>query len=230
MNWDTPAKPAELAESRLIEAILAGQFPIGSTLPAERELATQLGVTRPTLRETLQRLARDGWVDINHGKPTRVQNYWEEGSLGVLAVLSRYPQYAPANFVAHLLVVRQLLAPTYTELAVAQANDSLLFFVHSLSRLPETPQAYAEADWHLHHQLTIASGNPIFTLILNGFAALYQTAGPLYFAEAAHRTHSQAYYQALAQMIEAKDAAAAANLTQRIMQQSINLWQTVIRQ
>ena len=37
MNWDTPPKPAELAESRLIEAILEGQFPIGSTLPAGPE-------------------------------------------------------------------------------------------------------------------------------------------------------------------------------------------------
>jgi DNA-binding FadR family transcriptional regulator len=53
MNWETRPKPADLAESRLIVAILDGHFPIGDTLPAERELATQLGVTRPTagLRE-----------------------------------------------------------------------------------------------------------------------------------------------------------------------------------
>jgi GntR family negative regulator for fad regulon and positive regulator of fabA len=53
MEWDAPQKPAEWTESRLIQAILEGDFPINSTLTAERELAVQLGVTRPTLRETL---------------------------------------------------------------------------------------------------------------------------------------------------------------------------------
>src|SRR5512136_2779504 len=56
-QWEAPARPAELAETRLISAILDGTFPINSNLPAERELATKLGVTRPTLREALQRPA-----------------------------------------------------------------------------------------------------------------------------------------------------------------------------
>src|SRR3990170_7275190 len=87
MAWDPPLRPAELAETRLIAAILDGQFPINSTLPPERDLSTQLGVTRPTLREALQRLARDGWLEIRHGRPTRVRDYWHEGSLGVLGAM-----------------------------------------------------------------------------------------------------------------------------------------------
>ena len=58
MNWTSPQKPAEVAESRLITAILDGRFPIGQPLPPERELAGQLGVSRPALREALQRMAR----------------------------------------------------------------------------------------------------------------------------------------------------------------------------
>ncbi len=227
MNWDTPPKPAELAESRLIEAILKGQFPIGSTLPAERDLAFRLGVTRPTLRETLQRLARDGWIDINHGKATRVRNYWQEGNLGVLGVLARFPQYAPADFVPNLLQVRQLLAPAYTRLAVEHAAASLLPFLHSLTLLPNTDTAYTTADWELHHRLTIASGNPIFTLILNGFSALYQAMGLLYFAQPERRAHSQAFYRALAEQVEKGDGVAAANLTSRVMQESVIIWQKI---
>jgi len=71
MQWDTPMKPAELAENRLVEAILEGTFPINSSLPAERELAEMLGVTRPTLREVLQRLSRDGWLEsimVSHSR------------------------------------------------------------------------------------------------------------------------------------------------------------------
>lgn len=228
MNWDTPPKLAELAESRLIEAILAGQFPIASTLPAERELAAQLGVTRPTLRETLQRLARDGWIEINHGKPTRIRDYWQEGNLGVLGSLARFPQYAPTNFVSNLLQVRQLLAPAYTQLAVVHAAATLLPFLSSLTALPDTAAAYTTADWELHHRLTIASGNPIFTLILNGFATLYQAMGLLYFTHPDHRAHSQAFYQALTEQVEKEDGAAAAHLTSSVMVESVTLWEGVI--
>ena len=61
-EWLAPARPRAHAESVLLAAILDGTFPPGTTLPGERTLAAQLGVTRPTLREALQRLARDGWL------------------------------------------------------------------------------------------------------------------------------------------------------------------------
>ena len=39
VTWEIQPKPAELAENRLVEAILDGTFPINSSLPPERELA-----------------------------------------------------------------------------------------------------------------------------------------------------------------------------------------------
>ncbi len=74
---NTLVRPSEHAESALVDAILDGEFPPGSVLPGERSLATQLGVTRPTLREAIQRLARDGWLTVAHGKPTVVNNFWQ---------------------------------------------------------------------------------------------------------------------------------------------------------
>ena len=103
-GWTVPEKPAQLCENRLVAAILDGTFPVNSNLPAERDLATRLGVTRPTLREVLQRLARDGWLEIHHGRATRVRDYWREGNLVVLSsvveVLTHldpddYADYAP---------------------------------------------------------------------------------------------------------------------------------------
>mgnify|MGYP006152033943 FL=1 len=59
--------PAAFAEAFIIESIWGKRFAPGSMLPAERELADLIGVTRTTLREVLQRLARDGWLTIQHG-------------------------------------------------------------------------------------------------------------------------------------------------------------------
>ena len=74
-----PMKPSQYAEHVLITAILKGTFKAGQALPGERTLATELGVTRPTLRETLQRMAGEGWLKIVHGKTTVVRDYIKEG-------------------------------------------------------------------------------------------------------------------------------------------------------
>jgi len=99
MQWEIPEKPAEVAEQRIINAIVEGVFPINSSLPSERDLSTMIGVTRPTLREALQRLSRDGWIEIHQGKTTRVRNYWTEGNLNVLSSISKYSDYLPEVFV-----------------------------------------------------------------------------------------------------------------------------------
>lgn len=79
--------PATFAEKYIIESIWNNHFPQGSILPAERELSELIGVTRTTLREVLQRLARDGWLTIQHGKPTKVNDFMNTSGLGILDTL-----------------------------------------------------------------------------------------------------------------------------------------------
>ena len=47
--------------------IAAGEFATGSRLPAERDLARQLGVSRPSVREALIALEVEGWVEVRVG-------------------------------------------------------------------------------------------------------------------------------------------------------------------
>ncbi|OLP62010.1 GntR family transcriptional regulator [Xaviernesmea oryzae] len=49
------------------QLIQNGQYPPGARLPAERELAQQLGVSRPSLREALIALEIDGSIEIRMG-------------------------------------------------------------------------------------------------------------------------------------------------------------------
>ena len=42
------------------EKIAEGEYPVGSRIPTENELAAQLGVSRPTVRHALETLAREG--------------------------------------------------------------------------------------------------------------------------------------------------------------------------
>jgi GntR family negative regulator for fad regulon and positive regulator of fabA len=229
MNWEIPLRPAERAETRLIDAILDEHYPINTNLPPERELAAQLGVTRPTLREALQRLARDGWIEIRHGKPTRVRDFWQEGNLAVLSAITRHQDHVPPDFVPNLLHVRELLAPAYARLTVKRAAKNLAKFLENYQDLSDTPEAVAQADWELHQYLTVESGNPIFTLILNGFKDLYPRLGRAYFATPRARARSRRFYADLLEAARARNADQAEAVTREVMRDSIALWKRIKR-
>jgi GntR family negative regulator for fad regulon and positive regulator of fabA len=228
-SWVPPMKPAELVETRLMEAILEGRFPSNTYLPPERELASQLGVTRPTLREALQRLARDGWIEIHHGKPTRVKDYWVEGNLGVLGALTRYPEFVPKDFIPNLLEIRRLLAPAYTRSAVNRDAEGIVRLLEGFLELADKPADLAIADWRLHYHLTVSSGNPIFTLILNGFSELYVTLGQQYFSMPEARRHTRAFHTQLRFAALTNDADGAEALTRQVMEESMQFWRILSR-
>lgn len=224
ISWNAPARPSEYTEAALVAAILDGDFPPGTALPGERTLAAQLGVTRPTLREAIQRLARDGWLTVAHGKPTVVNDYWVKGGLNVLGKMVERPAHLPPDFIPQLLEVRQHLAPAYTRLAISRAAMSVADLLAAAESLDDTPAAFARFDWHLHQQLTILSGNPIFTLILNGFQGFYEDIAQDYFARVNARSTSAFFYKELRQLALASDPEAAAELCRYMMQTSVDIW------
>ena len=52
---------------QLRQLIADGEYPVGSRLPTERELAEKLGVSRPTVREALIALEVEGRLRIRVG-------------------------------------------------------------------------------------------------------------------------------------------------------------------
>ncbi|WP_256106038.1 GntR family transcriptional regulator [Streptomyces sp. ODS05-4] len=60
-------RPVVVLYERIADAIHAGAYPPGSTLPSEPKLAAELGVSRPALREALLLLQEDGLVSVRRG-------------------------------------------------------------------------------------------------------------------------------------------------------------------
>lgn len=217
-------RPAAHAEGELVGLILGRQFPPGSVLPPERELALRLGVTRPTLREALQRLDRDGWIEVRHGKSTRVRDIWREGGLNVLAAVVRNGGPLPERFVTNLLEVRLALAPAYARAAVAASPGAIAERLAPELRPAGTAEAFADFDWALHVALAEASQNPVFTLILNGFGDLYRVMAGVYFEAPAARRASTGFYDALWQAAKKRQADKAEAATRDAMQHSLDTW------
>ncbi len=228
-KWKPIQKPAEVAEQRLLDAILSGRFAVNSYLPGERDLAAQIGVTRPTLREALQRLTRDGWLDIQHGKPTRVRDYWLEGSMGVLSTLAQMPAQQTPDFVAHLLEIRVLLAPAYTRQAMETSSAEIAALLAKFESIEDTPAAFADADWEVHHLLTLRAANPIFRLLLNSFQGMYHVMAEHYFVAAENRERSRAYYTELLACAKKNAYLKAETFTRDVMNESLAQWKKSIR-
>jgi len=130
-----------------------------------------------------------------------------------------------------LLEVRLALAPAYARAAVTcDENRGLINYLSAPPALDDPADAYARYDWHLHHRLTVASCNPIYTLVLNGFAELYATMAQVYFAQPEARAASNRFYIRLLEALHRKDAAAAETITREAMVESLFLWKTTQHQ
>lgn len=189
--------PAGFAEQYIVESIWNGVFPPESILPAERELSELIGVTRTTLREVLQRLARDGWLTIKHGKPTKVNNFWETSSLNILETLAHLDQEGMPDLLDNLLSARTNISAIYVQDAIKNDPKKTIELLSSYIDVEDTAEAFSAFDYKVNKELVTASGNSIYLLILNGFKGLYSRIGPLYFSHPVGREITRNYYQKL---------------------------------
>lgn len=219
-------RPAAHAEASLLTAILEDRYPPGTALPAERQLAAELGITRPTLREALQRLSRDGWIQIRHGKPTVVLNFWETGGLAILKTLADFEGFLPFDFICHLLEFRIVFLPDAARRAAERRPDTLRMILKNTPETGAGAEALADFDWQLQVGMASASGNRIYPLLVNDFAMVYGFLGTRYFCNSRARKATRRFYQALAATIDTGPEAVA-DTVRAAMEESLTIWKTV---
>ncbi|MDR3434447.1 MAG: fatty acid metabolism transcriptional regulator FadR [Rouxiella aceris] len=196
--------PAGFAEEYIIESIWNSRFPPGSILPAERELSELIGVTRTTLREVLQRLARDGWLTIQHGKPTKVNNFWETSGLNILETLARLDHASVPQLIDNLLSVRTNIATIFIRKAMRSNPEETQRVLAQATVTEDSAEAFTELDYGIFRGLAFASGNPIYGLIINGLRGLYTRVGRYYFSNPQARKLAIDFYLKLSQICEEK--------------------------
>ncbi|KZN74097.1 transcriptional regulator [Pseudoalteromonas luteoviolacea S4047-1] len=87
------AKLSDVILEQLENMILEGSLLPGEKLPPERELAKQFEVSRPSLREAIQKLEAKGLVTRRQGGGTYVKNQLEEGLTDPLFdLISKHPE------------------------------------------------------------------------------------------------------------------------------------------
>jgi GntR family transcriptional regulator, transcriptional repressor for pyruvate dehydrogenase complex len=170
MSLDGSAEQVVAHVRTLIER---GALRPGDRLPAERDLASQIGVSRPTLRAGLHALAAMGVVRSRHGSGTFIPDgppALASESLSLLAALhgfSRDEMYEARS------VLEVAAAGLAAERATPDQLASLADAVTSLFALTDQPQAFLVHDVDFHRIVAASSGNPILVALIEMVSALY---------------------------------------------------------
>ncbi|MDP8162232.1 fatty acid metabolism transcriptional regulator FadR [Pasteurella skyensis] len=220
--------PAALAEEYIIKSIWNNTYPPHTYLPAERELADTIGVTRTTLREVLQRLAREGWLTIQHGKPTLVNNIWETGGTSVVEKLFQLDKSMAPFIIADILSLRTRMSDFYIPKAIKiNPEGSLAIFEH-LDDLEDTGQAYTEFDYHVFRSFTVIAEKPVYGLIFNSFKGLYNQIGGIYFNIPEGRKLARDFYYNLKTLCQHQDVEKVKECIKVHREQSGMLWNEIL--
>lgn len=126
MRLDTLKVPraSELVADKLRSLIVEGVVQEGATLPSEKELVSQLGVSRATLREALRILEAEGLIVTKTG-PRGGIVVQRPGSANLTRSLSLLLQLEETPF-SELLEARRLLEPMCANLAAQRATGAEL--------------------------------------------------------------------------------------------------------
>ncbi|MCD0500819.1 FadR family transcriptional regulator [Achromobacter sp. MY14] len=140
--------------------IKAGDFPAGGRLPAERELAEQLQVSRASVREALIALEIEGYVDVRVGTGVFVCQPREDGQYQDPAPTAAADSVEATDIGPFdLLETRLLIEPECAALAAQKASPAQIAAIraaHDGMSLTESPSVHDRA---FHSAIGAACGN-----------------------------------------------------------------------
>lgn len=221
-----PLKADSLKEvfiSKFEDLILTGKIAIGQKLPSERELALQLGVSRPVVHEGLVDLASKGLVTMKPRVGTVVNDYRKEGSLSILNSLINYSRGTlEEGLLDSLLEIRILVEVETSRLAsIHRTEEHLNAFRDILAREEKVSfndtQTITGLDFDFHHLIGMASGNLIYPLLINTFKPVYMNFTSLFFTDPEMVPVTFDFHKKLVNAISAKDEHLSVSIMREIL-------------
>jgi GntR family transcriptional regulator, transcriptional repressor for pyruvate dehydrogenase complex len=181
---------------QFVGLIRDGRLRPGDKLPPERELATMLGISRPSVRQALSALGLIGIIESRQGSGTYVAENLSRLPLEPFI----YRLLLNQGSFDELMEVRELIEPAVTGLAARRATAEGIEEIERAFKRYEAAissdggvDAEAKSGTEFHRALAVAAGNSTLVALLDGLRDLIDAAGRLLGSEergasmAAHR-------------------------------------------
>lgn len=206
---------------QLRSLILAGHYPPGSRLPAERDLARSLNINRSSLREALKKLENMGLLSIRQGDGTRVTNFMEHAGLELVQHLIPLADTGYPRIIRDAMEFRLLFCREVTRLAAARRTEADLGKLREIADRCEAAGddvvELLEPAFEFFVVLTSAAKNSLMGLLINSARNALRSHGPLLANFLISREFVVGHQRDVIDALEAGDAErAVASITEHI--------------
>src|SRR5947209_8311591 len=169
-----PARPARLAipvVEALVDRIVSGAIPAGSSLPAEPALSASFGISRSVVREAVKLLEEKGLAHARQGQGTIVTPADEWNLLDPVVLDAAIRHDETMQILDDLVEVRVSLECLMIRAAARHMSDADLEGLgHLLTELEsqiKAPERYLETDTRFHDYFLRCSGNRLGRSIIH---------------------------------------------------------------
>lgn len=165
----------QLVAQQIEDMIRAGKIGPGERLPSERELSTQLGVSRPSVREAMVALEISGLVEIRTGSGIYVsQDLPQKGGGSLLAASGITKSAGPFEILAARLIIEPQIAAEAARNATAEDIAGLWQLVEFMKQGADI-QTCLERDREFHFLVASSTKNMTLAKIVDDLWAHYFT-------------------------------------------------------
>ncbi|MGY4830051.1 FadR/GntR family transcriptional regulator [Sphaerotilaceae bacterium SBD11-9] len=201
---------------QLMQMVAGGEYPPGTRLPAERDLAAQLGVSRPSVREALIALEVEGVVEVRGGAGVFVLQPRRNASIDPEA-----PVPGPFDLIRARWIVESECANLAASHATPEQLGAMKRALDDMRGAPSHNEISLEADQRFHMTIAEASANSALVMVTRQLWDARR--GPLYMQLESHFSGKEIWRQAVDEHAEilnaivSRDGTAARNAMRRHM-------------
>jgi GntR family transcriptional repressor for pyruvate dehydrogenase complex len=202
------------------ESVLNGSLKPGDQLPAERELAQRLGVSRTAVREAVKALREKGLVEAYSGRGTFITDGTTHAARQSFDLMVKIGQQEGSS---HLAELRSILEPGIAAIAAVRIEEEHLAAMREavavMDGSQKDPEAYIEADLDFHLALAEAAANPLILSLIDSIVGLLREQRLKIFSIEGGPQRGQLHHKRIMEAMERRDpemarAAMAAHLEQ----------------
>ena len=205
----TPQRLYRQIAEQLRALIGSGEYQAGARLPAERDIAKELGVSRPSVREALIALEVEGWVEIRTGSGIYVLDRPAPGN----SVPAPTTEWGPLELIRARRVVEGEIASMVATQAKRRDFAAMDLAIQSMQKDADRGVVPLEGDRAFHSAIVHACGNTVLMETVQSFwdsrrSPLFERLGD-YFETPKSWQSAIAEHHAILEAMRARDAGAA---------------------
>ena len=171
----TPSKIPDMVYKQLVSLITRGHLRPGEKLPSERAMASDLGVSRQSIREAIYRATTAGLIEVRQGEGTFIISSFKGNLRQPLSILLT----EQAEKISEFLEIRKLIegwcAERASEAATAADLKKMQGVLKKMEKVNPAESVWEKADLDFHSFIAAATHNVLAMHVMEGLKDSFHT-------------------------------------------------------